>query len=305
MQRREFLAAAATVGTVAAASTFQQVHAQGVAAVPGDQRAKAKLRFSSNLGIIPGGNDDEKLKWMKENGFDAVEIGSLGRNYADWKRRADDAGLEISALCIGEFGRKLVDEDEDKRKQGYDEVKAQLERAGAVGAAGIVFVPAFGAPDRPYHRLRELTVTMLKDLGPFAAEHNTHIILEPLRRNEAWFLRQVSDGAAIARDAGVPGVGVMGDTYHMYLEEANDMAAFIAGGEFLKHVHIGSGRGRVLPNEQNHSAKGHTHTEGFRGLKYIGYTGVVSFECGVGGSNDKAVEVPKCLDYLRKCWEEA
>jgi sugar phosphate isomerase/epimerase len=40
-----------------------------------------------------------------------------------------------------------------------------------------------------------------------------------------------------------------------------------------------------------------------RGLKYIGYTDVVSFECGVDG--DKAVEVPKSLDYLRKCWEEA
>ena len=91
----------------------------------------------------------------------------------------------------------------------------------------------------------------------------------------------------------------------MYTEEANTMAAFIAGGEFVKHVHLGSGNGRVLPTAENHSAKGHTHTEAFRGLKYIGYTGVVSFECGIGGSNDKAVEIPKCLDYLRKCWEEA
>jgi len=70
-------------------------------------------------------------------------------------------------------------------------------------------------------------------------------------------------------------------------------------------VHLGSGEGRVLPTAENHSKKGHTHTDVFRGLKYIGYTGVVSFECGIGGSGDRAVEVPKCIDYLRKCWEEA
>jgi hypothetical protein len=61
----------------------------------------------------------------------------------------------------------------------------------------------------------------------------------------------------------------------------------------------------VLPTAENHKAKGHTHTEAFRGLKYVGYAEFVSFECGIGGSNDAAVEFPKCLDYLRKCWEEA
>jgi sugar phosphate isomerase/epimerase len=83
------------------------------------------------------------------------------------------------------------------------------------------------------------------------------------------------------------------------------MAAFIAGGDLVKHVHLGSGEGRVLPTAENHSAKGHTHTDAFRGLKYIGYSGVVSFECGIGGSGNKETEIPKCLDYLRKCWDEA
>ena len=43
--------------------------------------------------------------------------------------------------------------------------------------------------------------------------------------------------------------------------------------------------------------------EGFRGLKYIGYTGPCSFECGVHG--DPLVEIPKSLDFLRKEWELA
>ena len=297
MQRREFFTAAAAVGVAAVAPSLQQVQAQ-TTVFPGDQRAKAKLRFCSHLGIIPGNNDGEKLKWMKVNGFEAVELGGLGENYADWKKRADDAGLKIAMLCLGSFGGKLVDEDEGKRKEGYEELKVQLERAGAVGATGIVYVPLTGQPDRPNWRIRELTVAMLKELGPFAAEHNTHIILEPLRRGEAWFLRQVGDAAQIAKDADVAGVAVLGDTYHMYTEEPDDMAAFIAGGDYVKHVHLGNGTQRQLPGQDNHS-----FVKAMRGLKYIGYTHVVSFECGVGG--DKAVEIPKSLDYLRKCWEEA
>lgn len=299
MKRREFLTATATVGAITVASSMQ-AHAQTVPLVPGDQRAKAKLRFCSHLGIIPGNNDETKLKWMKDNGFEAVEIGGLGINFADWKKKADDAGLGIAALCVGSFGGKLVDEDEAKRKEGYDEFKVQLERAGAVGATGVVYVPVTGEPDRPYHRIRDLTVSMLKELGPFAAQHKTHIILEPLRRAEAWFIRQVSDAAQIAKDAGAPGVCVLGDTYHMSTEEPDLMAAFIAGGDFVKHVHLGDTPQRWLPGQQGTREM---FVKAMRGLKYIGYTGVVSFECGVNGDN--AVEVPKSCEFLRKCWEEA
>lgn len=301
MKRRDFMMSGAIAGAALAASSTglsSVATATEPGNVPGDQRAKAKLRMCSQLGIIPGGNDNEKLKWMKDNGFEAVEIGRLGDNYMDWKKRADDAGLQIASICIGSFGNKPVSENPEERQQGFDEMKVQLERAGAVGANGIVYVPATGKPDRPNWRIRELTIEMLKELGPFAAEHKTNIILEPLRRGEAWFLRQVGDAAQIAKDAKVPGVAVLGDTYHMYTEEPDDMAAFIAGGAFVKHVHLGNGTRRQLPGQDDHS-----HVKAMRGLKYIGYTEFCSYECGVNG--DKSVEVPKSVEYLRKCWEEA
>ena len=64
-------------------------------------------------------------------------------------------------------------------------------------------------------------------------------MLEPLRRNETPFLRQVADGASIARDIG-PGCTVMGDFWHMGLEETSFMGAFISGGDLL------TAGGRVL-----------------------------------------------------------
>jgi sugar phosphate isomerase/epimerase len=309
MQRREFLAA--TVGTVAATSSFQHVQAQ-TSPVPSDQRAKAKLRFCCAPGLPPGNNDEEKFKWMKANGFDAVEIGNPGNieSAKNWKKKADDAGLMIASIYFGGAEIPLMSEDSATRQKGLDESKAKMEIAAEIACPVLVYVPVRGnqpeaVRNLPERVLWERTVAVLKDLGPMAAALKTNIILEPLRRGEAWFMRQVSQAARLAQEAGVPGVGLLGDTYHMYTEEANTTAAFIAGGEFVKHVHLGSGNGRVLPTAENHSAKGHTHTEAFRGLKYIGYTGVVSFECGVGGSGNSAVEVPKCIAYLRKCWEEA
>ncbi|MDR3233252.1 MAG: sugar phosphate isomerase/epimerase [Planctomycetaceae bacterium] len=295
MQRRDFFTAAALGGTLAAAAQLQ-----GTASAADNKQGLAKQRFCSQLGIIPGSNEGEKLAWMKKNGFEAVEIGRLGDNYLDWKKRADDAGLPIASLCIGSFGNQLTDEDPEKRKKGYGELKVQIERAGAVGAPVIVYVPATGKPDRPNQRIRELTVTMLKELGPFAAQHKTNIVLEPLRRNEAWFLRQVSDAAQICKDADTDGIGCLGDSFHMAPEEPDDFAAIVAGGAYLKHIHLGNRSKRQLPGLDDHS-----HVKLMRGLKYIGYTGFISFECGVGGSNNKEVEVPKSVEYLRKCWEEA
>ena len=298
MKRRDFFKSSAVIGSALAVSSAFSTGVSAAETVPGDLRDKAKLRLCSQLGIIPGRNDEAKLKWMKDQGFEAVEIGGQGDNYMDWKKKANDAGLAISSLCIGSFGNKLVSEDEEERKKGFDELKVQLERAGAMGANGVVYVPATGKPDRPNWRIRDLTVAMLKELGPFAAQHNTHIILEPLRRGEAWFLRQVSDAALICKDADVPGVAVLGDTYHMFTEEADDMAAFIAGGKYVKHVHLGNGSRRQLPGQDDHS-----HVKAMRGLKYIGYTEFCSYECGVAG--DREIEVPKSMEYLRKCWDEA
>ncbi|MCL2742608.1 MAG: sugar phosphate isomerase/epimerase, partial [Planctomycetaceae bacterium] len=82
-------------------------------------------------------------------------------------------------------------------------------------------------------------------------------------------------------------------------------AAFLAGGKYVKHVHLGCGNKRVLPG-QAPEHKREEFVDGFRGLKMIGYTGFMCFECSCLGGNAGAVdEVPATLDYLRACWEDA
>ena len=101
-------------------------------------------------------------------------------------------------------------------------------------------------------------------------------MLEPLRRNETPFLRQVADGARIAADIG-PGATVMGDFWHMGLEETSFMGAFICGGKLLTHVHIAGLKERIIPGVHRDADN---YVDGFKGLKLIGYRGAVSFEGG-------------------------
>ena len=304
MQRRNFLWTGAAFG--AGLTMLPNIQAQTVDVagnVPGDQRAKAKQRFCSQLGIIPGDSDEAKLKKMKEWGFDAVELGGVGNNVDDWKKKVEDAGLKVSTFCWGSRNGDLCSDVVEKRQPGIDDLKRQLEGNAKLDGTGVIYVPAFnGQTKLSNQEIHKLLLEFMPDVAKFAVECGTKVVFEPLSRQEAFFLRQVSDGARLARDinkkAGCDGIAVMGDFYHMYNEEADDMGAFISGGNLVYHVHLANGPRRTMPGQQPHS-----FVQGFRGLKYIGYDKFMSFECGVEG--DREVEIPKCLDFLRSEWEKA
>ena len=77
------------------------------------------------------------------------------------------------------------------------------------------------------------------------------------------------------------------------------MAAFIAAGKYLHHVHIASRKSRRMPGED----EGDNYVDGFKGLKIIGYQDFVSFECGSKG--DRQVTIPAAVKLIREQWEKA
>jgi sugar phosphate isomerase/epimerase len=119
------------------------------------------------------------------------------------------------------------------------------------------------------------------------------------------FLRQVADAATIARDAKSPGIGVMGDFWHMTAEETSDMGAFVSAGPYLKHVHIASRKTRKIPGVDGESD---TYADGFKGLKLIGYRGAVSIEAGYpkdAADGLKRELLARASALIRRQWSEA
>ncbi len=306
MDRRQFFGRSAVAGLGLATLSTAVTPAIAKTTAELDQRSKAKLRLSSQLsGIIPGDSEEERLATLKKLGFEGVEYhgGCVGQG-EKYKKMADNAGLEVSVICWGSHGGDLCKGDNAKIQGLKDDMKRALETAGILKAQGIIYVPAFASETKMTNQeIRKLCLDFLPEMGEFARKCNTYIILEPLCRMEAFFLRQVADGASICRDCGglEKGVAVMGDFYHMHTEETSDMGAFISGGPYLKHVHLAGGTQpprRTLPGQN-----ARTFVDGFRGLKYIGYTGFCSFECGCQG--DKNVEFAKSAEFLRRSWDEA
>ena len=189
-------------------------------------------------------------------------------------------------------------------KAQFDTSMREIVRAaGELGSTGVIMVPVFNwqNPALPHTlETRDYLCQQMHDLGEFALSCGTTVILEPLNRKEAFYLRLVSDAAAICRDAGSAGVKCMGDFWHMQ-EETSDYAAFMAAGPYLQHVHIASRGNRVMPGEDGDKD---CYTDGFRALKELGYPNYVSFECGCR-SDDRAATLTAAVDLLRKQWDEA
>jgi sugar phosphate isomerase/epimerase len=281
MKRRDFLTASAVAGVAAVCGT-QRASAQGQAS--GDNgmpkltppEKPAQLNLCLQWGGIPGAEIPEKLDFLEANGFGAVEIPS-----GDWPAK------NVEAMNKAMTGRKLFVAtacgpsdfsyaEPEKREAEVQKFLPVIEALGAMKSVGLILCPARGKVPMGFKELREDFVTNTgKRLAEHAAKHGTSIVLEPLRRNETPFLRQVADGARMAADIG-PGATVMGDFWHMQLEETSFMGAFICAGKLLSHVHIAGLKERIIPGVHPEDV----YVDGFKGLKLLGYRGAVSFEGG-------------------------
>lgn len=303
MNRRDFLATAAVgAAALAAASVLP-----GCVAATDDKKKAGndlELKISFQEGIAPGESLAEKLDFMESLGVVGFEPG--GGGLASRVKEIQDAlngrNIKVSAICAGFDGFILA--EDPAVKDLFDKTMREIvAAAGELGSTGVIMVPAFNHqnPCKPHTiDTRNYLCEQLHDLGEFALEHGTTVILEPLNRNEAFYMRQVADAAAIARDSDSKGVKAMGDFWHMSEETSDYGALMSAGKEYLQHVHIASRGRRVMPGEDGEKDY---YVDGFRALKEIGYDKYVSFECGTKG--DRATTVTEAVNLLRKQWGEA
>lgn len=293
LDRRTLIKAGAL--TAAAAATA----AGGAAAAPALRNRPARLKISSQEGIIPGDTLEAKLERMERWGFDGIEFwgGGLAERVPAIRAALGKSRIHLAAICSGYTG-VLMSDIPDERAKAVRTLKEILAPAGDLGATGVICVPAFNNQTKLENREgRKVMLDLLPELGAYAVKCGTRLLLEPLNRREAFFLRQLADAAAICRDAANPGVCMMGDFYHMCIEETSDLGAFLSAGAYLHHVHLAS-RTRKLPGQDERD-----FTNGFKGLKVIGYQDFCSLECGVNG--DREVEIPKSVKFLRDQWSRA
>jgi sugar phosphate isomerase/epimerase len=260
---------------------------------------KAVQKISSQEGIIPGATLKEKLDNLEKWGFDGIEFwgGGLKERIPAIKAEMKGRPIAMAATCAG-FQGALMSDQASEREKAMRTTKEILSVAAEMGSTGMIIVPAFNNQTKLNHiEGRKILMDLLPEVGEHGVKVGSRVLLEPLNRGEAWFLRHVADAGAICKEINSPGVCLMGDMYHMYLEEPSDMGAFISGAKWLHHVHLASIK-RNLPGQDERDFR-----DGFKGLKMIGYQDFMSLECSVIG--DRTIEIPKAVKFLRKQWAEA
>ena len=259
---------------------------------------------------IPTASDiNAKLDFLETHGFAAVEIPS-----GDWPLKNAEAlrdaiakrPLKVAACCgPSDFSHA----EPERREAEVAKMLPVIEAIAHVGSTGLIICPARSTVAMGFAELRKDFVENTgKRMAQHAAKHGTKILLEPLRRNETPFLRQVADGARMAHEIG-EGAAVMGDFWHMAGEEFSLPRAFEYAGDLLAHIHIAGLRERIIPGVPGVSDD--DYAESFRALRNMNYAGVISYEggwpaCGWDndaiGPDEKKRLILQMAEYLRKQW---
>lgn len=265
-------------------------------------KLKFKLSCQENLGA--GSTFAQRCSMLSDFGFEAVEI--WGRDLlekpeqlASYKKTLEQCGLKVSVVVIGYHGC-LLDPAPAQRKIAVNDIKELLKISGALNAVGLIIVPVFGGPRitdlSPLETAVELEdrlmISYLKELGPCAQQAGTKLILEPLNRGETHYLNTLDQAAKLIKAANVDGLALMGDLFHMNIEETDICKALERNQDKLAHIHLAD-------NTRLEPGTGMTNFAAvFETLKKTGYPYYVSLECGFSVS-DRTEALSKTVNFLK------
>jgi len=275
------------------------------------------MKLSVQLTLLPGDTPTDKARWACDHGADGIELTVFPPGGITRMRQEADAVLGIlpvSSICgnlntDGERGFDFLDPDKTKRRKSIDGAKAILELCGQIGAAGQIVPPIFGPPVvpdlspvlTPLEIEEKLMIATCQEIGPYATAHKTLFMLEPLNRYEQHYLRKQSDGVRVIDAAGVPGIGLLSDLFHMHIEETNTPQTLRNFGRYTSHVHLADNT-RMEPGSGDID-----FLAAFKALKQVGFAGYLAYECAISGStpDEKAANLAKSLRLMRDLMAQA
>jgi sugar phosphate isomerase/epimerase len=259
------------------------------------------MKLACQEHLIPGTTLQEKWNLVASLGYDGIELrgeGEFARRLPEL-RAARRAGAVFPSVClisdhfIGDF-------DADKRRDAIEHMKVLLSIIGELGGYGAITPASYGMfslrlppfkPPRSPADDRAILLEGLGDLGAHAAREGVYVLIEPLNRYEDHMLNTLEQAVELCKAVRLDSVRVMGDFFHMSIEERDLAASIFQARGYLRHMHLAD-------SNRRHPGAGHTDFgPALNALKQIDFDGYLALECHV------TVELPVLLDdtvrYLR------
>lgn len=241
------------------------------------------------------------LSELRKAGFDGVEIPASDYSPAERSRirkALDDAGLACTMATLLTREHNPIDASAGLRRAARDKLARDIEQAESLGAEALVG-PMHSAhkhftgrgPDRGEF-LR--CVDFLQWAGELAEGAGLYLGVEPLNRFECYFLNTAEQAARLCASVDHPQVGVLYDTHHAHIEEANAFEAIVALGPRLRHFHV---------SESHRGTPGSGSVDWascFRALRMIDFSGwmvIEAFSTDVPG-------IPNAVNIWRNCFTD-
>jgi sugar phosphate isomerase/epimerase len=261
------------------------------------------VRLTCQEQLLPGDTLQEKWDAAQAFGYDGIELRGQGghriRERLPELHRARRDGVVMPTVCV-EMLHFIGDFDAERRQDARENMRTMLSVIAELGGTAAMTPAAYGMfsrrlppfePPRDEAGDRAVLLDALGALGEHAQREGVRILLEPLNRYEDHMVNRLEQAVELAEATGLDSVGVVADSYHMNIEEADVQGALVAAAHRLHHVQV-SDSNRLEPGA------GHLDWTAFlAALANAGYTGDLAAECRLSGPAEQAL--PKAAATLR------
>lgn len=239
-----------------------------------------EINFSINSWIFGNTPIEQIAEHAKQIGAAGLDI-SGEPDTTDIKRvrkALDTNGL--AAFCVNgnftEEARVFCHNKPELRQKAVEYGKKCVDMAVELGAKIALMVPS-QVNGQNYFVSKavdwEHSVESLRGVAQYAKDKNVTLVLECVNKYEVTLVRTLGDGIRMCKEIGLDNVKIIGDTFHMNLEEENGIHNAIRAAEgWLAHLHLGDNT-REVPGRGCINWR-----EVLLALSDIHYDGVISFE---------------------------
>jgi len=213
-------------------------------------------------------------------GYDGVELAVRDPklvNVGQLERVIADCGLVVPAIgtgqAWGEEGLSFTSDDPDIRAAAIERISSHIPLAARLNAIVILGLIRGITPEGQTHeQSMEYLVEAIQQCAAAAEGTGVRFALEPMNRYETDLIHTAADGLDLVERVGFDNFGLLLDTFHMNIEEADIGESIRSCGERIIHFH-------VADSNRWYPGAGHLDFGSILdGLVATGYEGFVSGE---------------------------
>ena len=192
------------------------------------------------------GNLETNLAQIASLGYDGVELAIRDPKLIDLELLdglVRKYSLSVPAIgtgqAWGEEGLSFTDPDSGVRYAAIERIKSHIPVAAHFGAVIIIgLLRGIVKPGVDHAQAMDWLVEALYECSAAAYKHAVGLALEPINRYETTLINNAAEGLDLIERVGATNFGLLLDTFHMNIEEADIEASIRACGERIFHFHV-------------------------------------------------------------------